>query len=145
MQNSGDWNWDRETKTKAQGLKASLSSFQMITVFVTTKNVLDEVKIIASKLQKCEQDIFEAYEMVGTVIENIESTRKNIDSILCSWYDEVKILAENVGVTESLPRKTSLQRNIPSDSACDHYKRAIAIPLLDSLLSQMKKRFSDDL
>ena len=68
---SGDWNWDREKKTKAQGLKASLSSFQMITVFVTTKNVLDEVKIIASKLQKHEQDIFEAYEMVGTVIHAV--------------------------------------------------------------------------
>ena len=88
---SGDWNWDREKNTKAQGLKASLSSFQMITVFVTTKNVLDEVKIIASKLQKHEQDIFEAYEMVGTVIESIESTRKNIDTIFCSWYDEVKL------------------------------------------------------
>ena len=46
-----------------------------------------------------------------------------------------------------MPRKTSLQRNrtnVPSDSPSQHFKRAIAIPLLDSLLSQMKDRFSDD-
>ena len=41
----------------------------------------------------------------------------------------------------------SLQRNrtnVPSETSCEHYKRAVAIPLLDSLISQMKIRFSDD-
>ena len=61
------WNWDRDTKLRAQGLKASLSSFQTIAVFLITKNALDEVKSIASKLQKCEQDIFEAYQMVTLI------------------------------------------------------------------------------
>ena len=46
----GSWNWAGEDKVKAQGLKAALSSFQTIVVFVITKNVLDEVKNL--KLQK---------------------------------------------------------------------------------------------
>ena len=46
----GSWNWAGEAKVKAQGLKAALSSFQTIVVFVITKNVLDEVKNL--KLQK---------------------------------------------------------------------------------------------
>ena len=82
----GDWKWDRPTKVQAQGLKASLSSFQTIAVFIITKNVLDEVKSIASKLQKCEQDIYEAYTMISTVIENISATRSNINSVLSFWY-----------------------------------------------------------
>lgn len=141
----GNWNWDRDTKVKAQGLKASLSSFQTIAVFIITKNVLDEVKVISSKLQKREQDVYDAYKMITTVIENINSTRNNIDTIFDLWYGEVLTLGEHVGVTESVPRKTSLQRNrtnVPSDTPCDYYKRAIAIPLLDSLYSQMKERFS---
>jgi hypothetical protein len=78
------WNWDRETVAKEQGLKSSLSSFQSIAVFIITKNILDEVKPLASKFQKRDQGIAEAY------------------------------------------------------------KRAIAIPLLDSLLQQMMDRFSED-
>ena len=57
----GSWNWDADTKVKAQGLKAALSSFQTIAVFIITKNVLDEGKTLAAKLQKRDQDIYEAY------------------------------------------------------------------------------------
>ena len=48
----GSWNWYRDTRVKAQGLKAALCSFQTIAVFLITKNILDEVKLLASKLQK---------------------------------------------------------------------------------------------
>ena len=37
----GSWNWDTETRAKAQGSKAALSSFQNLAVFFITKNVLD--------------------------------------------------------------------------------------------------------
>ncbi len=66
--------------------------------------------------------------------------------VFSSWYEEVLTLANKVGVAELVPRKTSLQRNrsnTPSESPSQHYKREIAIPLIDSLLSQMKERFSD--
>ncbi len=67
----GSWNWNSDTKTKAQGLKNSLSSFQTIATFIITKNVLDEVKSIASKLQKCEQDVYEAYTMVKLLLRTL--------------------------------------------------------------------------
>ena len=60
------WNWDEDTKMKAQGMKASQSSFQTIAVFITMKNVLDEVRGVALKLQKHEQDIFNAFSMEST-------------------------------------------------------------------------------
>ncbi len=117
--------------------------------------------------------------MVNTVIENIDTSRKNIDMVFSSWYEEVLTLANKVGVAEFVPRKTSFQRNrsntpsespsqhykrnrnntpsespsqhykrnrsnTPSESPSQHYKRTIAIPLIDSLLSQMKERFSND-
>ena len=85
---TGSRNWDKETITKTQGLKASLMSFQTVVVFITTKNILGEVKALASKLQKRDQDIFEAYMMVDDVIGNMKIARKNIDIDFHVWYKE---------------------------------------------------------
>ena len=119
------WNWDAETKVKAQGLRAALSSFQTIAAFIITKNVLDEVKTLAAKLQKRDQDIYEAYTMVHDIVARVKSLRSTIDTTFCSWYQEVLELAEAIGVTESVPRKTSLMRNhcnTPSGCPQEHYK-----------------------
>ena len=123
-------------------------SFQTVVVFVATKNILDEVKALASKLRKRDQDIFEANMMVDEVIGNIKSVRKNIDSDFQVWYKQILDLAEKLGIVEASPRKTScIQRNrsnIPSCSPIDHYKKSVAIPLLDSLTIQMQDQFSDE-
>ena len=143
----GSWNWDTETRVKAQGLKATLSSFQYLAVFVITKNVLDEAKSLSAKLQKRDQDIHEAFKMVSNVIERVKSIRTNIDSSFVSWYGEILKLADTIGATESVPRKTSLQRNrnnTPSTTPQEHYKRAVAFPLLDSLLSQLNQKFTGE-
>ena len=65
-------------------------------VFIATKNILDEVKALASKLRKRDQDIFEANMMVDEVIGNIKSVRKNIDSDFQVWYKQILDLAEKL-------------------------------------------------
>ena len=142
----GSWNWDKDTKVKAQGLKAALSSFQTIAVFVITKNTLSEVQPLAAKLQKRDQDILKAYAMVDEVIDNVKALRETIDSTFGLWYSEIIELAANVGAEESVPRKTNLQRNrsnVPSENPQQHYRRAIAIPLVDSLIGHMLQRFRE--
>ena len=85
--------------------------------------------------------------MVDEVIGNIKSVRKNIDSDFQVWYKQILDLAEKLGIVEASPRKTSIQRNcsnIPSCSPIDHYKKSVAIRLLDSLIIIMQDRFSDE-
>ena len=142
----GDWKWDSETRVRAQGLKASLSSFQMIATFIITKSVLDEVKSLSSKLQKRDQDVYEALTMVKKVIKELTDIRSNINDTFSLWYTEILSLADSIGVSEEVPRKTSLQRNrsnIPSSTPQEHYKRTVVIPLLDSLIAQLNDRFED--
>ena len=82
--------------------------------------------------------------MVSSVIENLNKIRSTISTTFLSWYDEILKLADTIGTTESVPRKTSVQRNrsnTPSTSPQEHYKRVVAIPLLDSLITQLKERF----
>ena len=143
----GRWNWDKDTRVKAQGLKAALCSFQTIAVFFISKNVLDEVKSLASKLQKRDQDIYEAYSMADAVINRVKAIRSSIDGTFGSWYDEIHKLSETVGTSESIPRKTSVQRNrsnTPSTSPQEHYKRSVAIPLIDCFINQLESRFHGD-
>ena len=84
-------------------------SFQIVVVFITTKNILDEVKALASRLQKRYQDIFEAaYMMVDEVTGNVKSARKNIDSDFQIWCKEISDLAGKLGIVEAIPRKTSM-------------------------------------
>ena len=83
---------------KAQGLQAALSSFQTIAVFITTRNMLSEVQALAAKLQKRDQDIIEAYSMVGDVIDNLKAIRGAMDSSFSLWYRDILDLAGKVGV-----------------------------------------------
>ena len=51
-----------------------------------------------------------------------------------------------MGVEESLQRKTKLLRNqcnVPSETPLDHFKKAVAIPLLDSVINESNQRFSE--
>ena len=143
----GTWDWDKDTLAKAQGMMAALTTFHNIAVFIITKNTLDIVQVLSVKLQKRDQDVLEAYAIVDEVMKTLESTRKTIDTGFAAWYDEIVKLANEVGATESVPRKTTLQRNrsnTPSSSPMEHYKRTVAIPFLDYLCGQMEEQFKAD-
>eukprot|EP00731_Ephydatia_muelleri_P014129 Em0007g1439a len=89
-------------------------------VFIVTKNTIDMVKSLAIKLQQKDQDVLDAYRMIDEVVQGI-----------------------SVGAFETVPRKTAIMKNrsnTSSDSVEVHYKRTIAIPLLDNLSAQMDQR-----
>ena len=65
--------WDQETRKKAQGLLTSLTSSRAIIAFITTKNVLENVRPMASKLQKRDLDIilYQAYSVIDQTREQM--------------------------------------------------------------------------
>ena len=84
---------------------------------------------------------------IDTVIGSMKTIRGMIDTTFSAWYEEILKMAEKIGVTENVPRKTSIQRNrsnTPSASPQEHYKRAVAIPLIDCFISQLEDRFHGD-
>ena len=103
-------------------------------VFILTKNILDEVKALASKLQKRDQDIFEAYMMVDEVIGNIKSVRKNIDSDCQVWYKQILDLVRNWELLKLVPERQAyrgIAQTYPVVAQLIITKNYVAIPLLD--------------
>ena len=66
-----------------------------------SKNILDEVKALASQPQKRDQDIFKAHSMVDGVIESIQTTKINISREFKVWYNEILDLAGKLEITEA--------------------------------------------
>ena len=139
--------WDRETKTKAQGLLANLKIFGFIFTFLITKNSLGTLKPIAAKLQKKDQDVFRAYSMIDDTIKAVARVRSNIEEECHEWFEDASILADKIGATVSVPRITGRQEhrnNAPSVNPESHYRVNVAIPFIEHLLEEMSSRFSED-
>jgi len=76
MPKSLSFTWDRETKTKAQGLLANLKTFGFIFTFLITK------------LQKKDQDVFQAYSMIDDTIKAVARVRSNIEEECHEWFED---------------------------------------------------------
>ena len=88
----------------------------------------------------------------------IEETKKQISDLRASldrehekWFTEAQTLAENVGEKMTLPRITGIQRyrvqmQLPTDlnSTSDYYRINYSVKVVDHLLSEFERRFSDD-
>ena len=55
------------------------NSFGFIFTFLITKNSLGTLKPIAAKLQKKDQDVFQAYSMIDDTIKAVARVRSNIE------------------------------------------------------------------
>ena len=139
--------WDRETKTKAQGLLANLKTFGFIFTFLITKNSLGTLKPTAAKLRKKDQDVFQAYSIVDDTIKAVARVRSNIKEECHEWFEDAPRLADKIGATVSVPRITGRQEhrnNALSVNPESRYRVNVAIPFIDHLLEEMSSRFSED-
>ena len=132
------------TKNKASGLANAISSFSFIITLLTAMKCLSILKPLSVKLQKRDLDVYEAY-TISNVTDDLQDIRENIEDIWTEWFDLAVTTAANVGVVFSILRRTNQQQhrdNVPAQTPSDYYKRAVAIPLLDHLQSEMKTYFN---
>ncbi|XP_021375337.1 52 kDa repressor of the inhibitor of the protein kinase-like [Mizuhopecten yessoensis] len=140
---------DQETRTKAQALLASMCSSQTIIAFLVTKNALENVRPIASKLQKRDLDIHQAYGMIDQTKARIVTLRKDIEEEFSVWFEDATRLATLVGIPISAPRAPKSARqlhrlNAPSTTPSEYFLRNVAIPFCDHLSSEFANRFTPE-
>ncbi|CAM1313418.1 Uncharacterised protein r2_g2395 [Pycnogonum litorale] len=63
-----EWNWDGDTKTRAQGILANLDNFEIIVSLVVLKNVLCPLREITKKLQK--RDLLKGFQRKSVYVKS---------------------------------------------------------------------------
>ena len=99
------WPWDSvNTKPRAQAIYTSLTRFEELTVFSILFNGLEPLRPLVLKLQKCNSDIYEAYQMIDKVITDIKYLRENIDHEFDHWYELARKMVVAVSGQKTKPR-----------------------------------------
>ena len=117
--------------------------------FLVAKNAVELIRPIAVKLQKKDQDIVAASNMIDGTISNIKDLRENIETEFCDWFSDVKRIVEAVGNENSVPRiagKQIYSANSTTDGATPegYYCVNVAVPFLDHLHQEMSSRFDHE-
>ena len=73
-----NWTWDAEIKIKAQGLFAATKLFEHILAFCLVFNGLEPLKPLVTKMQKRNQGIYKAYQMIDNAISKLKGFRHRI-------------------------------------------------------------------
>ena len=80
-----------------------------------------------------------------SVVNDLGAVRSNIDTEFDTAYNQAMRMAERMYVTPSTPRMVQRKMHRDNNEAAnpkEYYKRVIAIPILDTLISEMKFRFN---
>ena len=140
-----EWNWNRETLSRANGLSHVLCSFEFLVALVCASNALVYVKLLSVKLQRKSNDIVKAYGLVESIIEDLEVVRSS-EEIMDGWYQQSVSLADTVGTEPKVPRTASRQQhrdNFRYGSPKEYYRRSVVVPFLDYPMSEPKTRLGE--
>ncbi len=138
----GEWLWDSETITKANGFLRQMATFEFIVSSSVTMRLLSSLRPVTVKLQKRSTDILKAYELTDVQLY-LELLSTNCEEFH-SWFEEIVQFSESLNVDVSVPRIVGRQiyrGNIPGDSPEAYYRRNIMVPFLDHILDEMRDRF----
>ena len=138
---------DAETKIKAQGLCAATKSFEYVLAFSLVFNGLEPLKPLVTKLQKRNQDIYKAYQIIDNVISKLKGFRHNVDMEFEHWFNFAVKLGEEVNTVPSVTRLVKswsrFRPNVENNDSLSYYKGSLAIPFLDDINSQLEYCLED--
>ena len=146
-----NWEWDSETRTKAQGLLHSMKDPKILVAFIVTNNVLEIFKPIAVKLQKKDgyEDIVHAYNLIHSVISDIAIFRENIEKDFHDWFMDASRIGSELGIVLTVPHLSGRQQyraNAGPENPDPevYYRINVAIPFLDHMEQELNNRFHRD-
>ena len=137
------WDWDASTQTLANGLRHTIRSFGHILCFVCARDMLEPMRPLVSALQGHLVEVHFGFKKVGEVMNSYTDIQSGIDAWFKHLYMKVLRLSELVGSADERPC-VNRRGTTPAEMAKEYWKRAVAIPFLDIVLSQLKSRFSHE-
>lgn len=136
-----------DTISKSLPLWQHLCKFPFIITLVVVRKVFDFTHSVTTLLQGESIDIVAGFDLITSLIDVFVNTRNNIDHLFEEWYSHALEIARKVGIEESKPRLCSRQKNrenYETESTADYYRVSLAIPLVELVESELKRRFQGD-
>ena len=124
-----------------------LSDFPFIVTLVVTRKIFDFTHSVTELLQAKSNYIVVVFDLISSLIVVISNARVNINFLFGEWYKHPLELAQKVSVDETKPRVCSKQTDRENHNVniiADYYKVSLVIPLIDTVLSELKRRFEGD-
>ena len=138
--------WSSDSLTDASMLLTAITTTDFVSALFITSNSLNCLKPLTKSLQSESKDIVKAVQEIDRLERILTEKRQNVDSIHSEWFEEIDKMCRSMGVEPSLPRLCGRQQNqdnIPAQTPSQYYRRTVTIPVLDHLISEMNRRFSE--
>ena len=138
--------WDSKTKKDATSFINSIANFEFIVGIICLYRLLHPLVPITQRLQGRVMDVVSAYDEVQSSISDMKHLRESVNEEFSVIYQQAERMAEKLSISPSIPRCAVRQmnrNNVPATTPEEFYRRAIAVPLLDTFISEMNFRFNE--
>jgi len=140
---------DTETSSKACTLLRGICCCQFIMSLFSLSDVLSVTAPLSRMFQTVNFDIYTAKTKITDVVAVLDKRRSDFEHFDETVFASACRTMKRVGVQVEMPRVKSSNRqeyrsNPPGDTPTQFFRRAIYLPLLDSVLTDLRCRFGDD-
>ena len=142
--------WDPKTTVEAGGLFVQLVEPRFLVVFQSCRLIFGFTKALSIQLQGTVMDVCRGYKQVSLVRAEVAHVRENAEDEFHRIFEAAQAMAARVfqivQIDFSPPRTASrqtLRSNVvfTATSPEEYWRRAVFLPFVDCLLSQLTDRF----
>lgn len=142
-----DPEYNLQTRTKANILLTSASNPVFLVCLKIISRYSAQLEPVTNKLQGVSVDLLSVKQHIDQLLTIFANDRENSEDIFSLIFKEVEEMAQISDIEIKIPRITGRQThrsNVPATSAEQYFRLNIFIPYLDSLITSLKSRFSED-
>ena len=141
--------WDTGRKRDATAYLKVLTDFDFIVGIISLYRLLHPVApIMPGSSHYAETQgstvVIAAFNDVKDCIDDMKTLRENVEGEFSNIYQQAERTAAKFGVTPSIPRTAARhfnRNNVPALTPEEYSRHALAVPLLDTFVSEIEFRF----
>ena len=136
--------WSRYAVLDASSLMKCMLTFEFIVTLHTIERYISYTEGLTRLLQARAMDLIQAVQHVTSLKQVLTDARTDVENQFHIIFDKASRQAAEYDVQVKTPRTCSVQAtrdNQPSQNAEEYYRRPLAFPFLDHLVTEIENRF----